>query len=132
MYICMYESLFTSTYLAQVKWYFPGLDSQIKLESYTVSYREVGSVVPVAQFTLSVESDNSIIISSSDASPVKPYTTYEVSVVANYKTGEKLSESVTVVTSEDVPGAPGEVTGTGVNFTTVFVKWEVSVCVRAC
>ena len=49
-----------------------------------------------------------------------------MTVWANYKSGERVgSENLTVVTSEDVPGAPEEVVGTVINASVVLVEWKV-------
>ena len=113
--------------LPQIDWYFPGQESLTKLRSYTVSYRELGAAGPVYQFEQPVNGENSLIISSSPDAPVRPFTTYNVTVAANYKTGEVLGVSVVVRTSEDKPGAPGMVTGSVINVTTVLVEWMVRI-----
>ena len=109
----------------QVEWYFPGQGALTKLTSYTVSYTKVGETTPIHQVTEQVNDDNTVVLSSSPETPIRPYTLYNVTVYANYKTGEVLGQSVLIRTREDRPGPPGDMTGTVVNATTVFLEWEV-------
>ena len=112
----------------QVVWYYPGIHAQTKLDSYTISYRRPDQSIPIAEYDQSISKVTSYIISASETAPVKPYTTYVVTVWANYKSGERVgSENVTVRTSEDVPGAPEEVAGTVVNASIVLVEWKVAI-----
>ena len=111
-------------------WYYPGANAQAKLDSYAVSYREEGALDPIAEYTQPITAPTDYIISDSETTPVKPYTTYVVTVWANYKSGERVaSMNVTVVTSEDVPGVPGEVMATVLNNTAILVAWMVRSCI---
>ena len=58
---------------------------------------------------------------------MKPYTKYVVTVWANYEVGGSVpSNNETVMTLEDVPGAPEGVSVGVVNNSAVLVEWEVS------
>ena len=90
-------------------------------------YRELEHPSTSIEHTQLTNLRTTYTVSASAATPVKPYTVYVVRVWANYKNGESVgSDNVTVMTSEDVPGAPEEVTGTVTNTTSVLVEWKVS------
>ena len=112
--------------LQQVTWYFPGARAQSTLTSYNITYRLAGDSTPIAQHTQPISALTEYTVSASEATPVKPYTTYSVRVWAKYSNGENVgSETVTVVTGEDVPSAPQSVTVDVVNNTALLVQWQV-------
>lgn len=118
------SSLFTCV---QVSWYFPGLSAQAKLESYTITCREDRSDDIIFEITQSINEPTEIIISSTEDTPLRPYTVYVVTVWANYASGERLSEYVTVVTSEAKPSPPIGVTGEAINITAILLHWMVRI-----
>ena len=124
--VVLYGMVWYGMCLSQVEWYFPGSKADLSIVSYTVTYYVLGQEDMVFNHTQPMAALTAYTIMDSEATPVKPYTTYVVTVWADYRSGERVpSENVTVVTSEDVPGVPEKVTGDVLNNTAVLVKWEV-------